>query len=548
MSGLEAFMADLRQDAFDALEVNSQYFEWIKENLDSPMATATFDEFSNAMQSNRSITALRVDLSKEETFKSELMPLLQVFARLGNLDEVTFISRTIEPAAKFFEIPKKLKIIELNLLQNSWTPHQQALLADAVKDFKDLKVLILAELSGLALDSVLPHLAAAPKLRSVCLSGYHLELDNGPEISPEALLSLLLLPRLTNCCLQNIAFNAKHCRAVAEALGSKFCALMWLRLDNLGQLPHDAAAIAQALALNTRLTRLVASANVFGDPACYPTLARALERNKTLLELEIDQCFLPMNECMVLAPILSALQVNETLKMLSLANNNCNDILIDPLCAMLQANSTLEVLDLRGNFLSNTGTTQLGSALSANQGIKKLVLGEARLLGDQGCLDLTMALNTNDHVEQLEVFSVDNLTDKGRVAMLEALHGNTTLKFLDVASQFGLEYHSEPLKMCSAASQNFGLVDVRTDLDTESQKKLDVFMRLNRHGRKCLIEERVSKLEVVEVLAAVNDDLNCTYQFLVDSCPHLFVHGKNRDTSKGEMKMRRQMILHPVKS
>jgi hypothetical protein len=158
---------------------------------------------------------------------------------------------------------------------------------------------------------------------------------------------------------------------------------------------EDAQALAEALKVNSTLTRLgLRGCTGIGDAGCV-ALADALKVNSTLEDLSLSHCTnISIFFCVALA---DALKVNSTLRMLHL--DKCTGIGNDGCVALadaLKVNSTLGWLGLTHcTGIDNGGCVALADALKVNNTLESLHLSDCTGIGNDGCVALADALKVN---------------------------------------------------------------------------------------------------------------------------------------------------------
>ena len=138
-------------------------------------------------------------------------------------------------------------------------------------------------------------------------------------------------------------------------------------IDDIG-----AAAIAQALASNSSLTKLDLSSNRLGNIGA--------------------------------ASIAQALSFNSSLTTLDLRSNRLGNLGAASISQALSSNSTLTELNLYSNEIGNKGATAIAEAISINCSLTTLDL-EDNQIGDTGAASIAQALSTNFTFTTLDLYN-----------------------------------------------------------------------------------------------------------------------------------------------
>ena len=187
-----------------------------------------------------------------------------------------------------------------------------------------------------------------------------------------------------------------------------------------------AAAISQALTVNSTLNYLDLSINSIGD-AGVSRLSQALTVNSTLNYLDLG--FNSIGDAGA-SRLSQALTVNSTLNYLNLGYNSIGGAGASRLSQALTVNSTLNHLDLGGNSIGDAGACRLSQALTVNSTLNHLELGLNRI-GDAGASGLSQALAVNSSLTYLGLNN-NSISDAGASGLSQALTVNSTLNCLNL--------------------------------------------------------------------------------------------------------------------
>ncbi|KAH7944316.1 hypothetical protein HPB52_018229 [Rhipicephalus sanguineus] len=156
--------------------------------------------------------------------------------------------------------------------------------------------------------------------------------------------------------------------------------------------------IAEAVKVNTSLTKLsVSSMEINFSPE---PIFVALEANKTLKELQLQECNIGVFSGLALA---KALWKNTSLRSLRITESAISADSMQLLAAVLRVNSTLEEIELSSReSLHYSGISVLCSSLAKNNTLKKLTLGKFRATRQEREA-LAQTLTTNDSYGRVQM-------------------------------------------------------------------------------------------------------------------------------------------------
>jgi hypothetical protein len=383
---------------------------------------------------------------------------------------------------------------------------------------------------GLTFASVSPlysALVTLPSLESVSLG---LEEPDAEDqlllLNPELLTELLRAPALRYVIFVDFSFTNELCHATANALEEGSSVIDFAFDYNCSFPDGGRAIIANALKTNVSVT----DAAFLGDfdEAFLNSLAGVLLCSSTLHNLTVDTTTPTMDRGY--STMFLSLGMNTTLK--SLSASICNKF-GDTLCAAIRSglakNSTLEELSLDDMVPSDDdGAASARNALSflrTNSTLKSLTVSfvetqmESYVSGFR--LEAVKMLEENPFLESLSISIADcNIKFEELCALVSALQLNTTLKTL-VLQYKHLENieltDNEVNRLVSILRKNYGLEHLVPDISGADDRTVKAILRLNGAGRRYLIEDGSSISKGVEVLSAVNDDINCVFLHLLEN-------------------------------
>jgi hypothetical protein len=382
-----------------------------------------------------------------------------------------------------------------------------------------------------AICAVLPSL---PKLREVQIYGY-----DSPSLDTDSFSSLFQVHELSDLFLVN--FEIESIEPLADAIRRNVplssCAFCGCTLYD-----PNGNDVSRALASNTHLKSLIFSEA--GDGLCndfYTGLSHGLAGNSSLTTLLIDDDHESTDNGNVLHAI-AGLRNSNSIKKLSLpaSEDPWTDEMSDSLRTVLERNTVLTSLKLRFPDI-DTGRpwSRITPFLRTNTTIKELyLLGP---ITDDCLVETAMALedNTGASLGSLDIQVTENITVSGIVRFISTLTSNTSLKELVVSSNTKFAIGKQAASaLVQAAAKNYGLervVNVMISKDdttsTQDESKLKCILRLNKEGRRYLIEDPSSAERGVGVLTRVSDDLDCIFFHLRDNpslCNRTTIENKKR--------------------
>lgn len=152
---------------------------------------------------------------------------------------------------------------------------------------------------------------------------------------------------------------------------------------------NDATSSAAALQVNTTLRTLSLRWNLL-NKTTTPILARGLQDNCTLQTLVLDRDHFGDEVAFAIG---RALATNTSLKMLELTYCDIRDDGVRALAEALKTKSTLQTLKLDGNFVDDLGAAALADGLQVNDSLLDLELSiDHNPIGDSGPSFLVNAL------------------------------------------------------------------------------------------------------------------------------------------------------------
>ena len=207
-------------------------------------------------------------------------------------------------------------------------------------------------------------------------------------------------------------------------------------------------------------------------------------------------------------------------------------------------NKNLDLLFIRNLKLEHVEIQDLIAefcqAVTSSTSLKHMALGKIYLM-DSDSEDLARMVRNNLRLKYLYLW-LTRLTDVGKSKILSAVRETMTLTKLGLAGGFkdGMTavsfLHELPnntsLKaiglglnlddrcagpLMEAIKPTYGLEDLCLHGNGKCDKIANTILRLNKAGRRYLVEDPASKEKGVELLIEVKDDVNCSFFHLLEN-------------------------------
>jgi hypothetical protein len=386
-------------------------------------------------------------------------------------------------------------------------------------------------------DTLCSALATVPALERVSFAHHPRDLESEERrralslVNPESLTEVLQLPSLRSVGFRSFYFTKRLCRAVAVALKEGSARINTLNFNRCSFLEQGGAAlIASALKRNETVTWFRLEQSPFDEAFC-DAMAVSLLTNATLRDLTLD---LPRdsNSSTWLSSLFLALGMNTGLNSLNIRGHQDNgiDLANEDLCGAMEnglgKKSMLESLHLRNAILSGTDSSSGHKALSflrTNTTIKLLTVffkqsaTESRVSVFR--TNAASMLENNTSLEKITMSSENTPPFEDYVSVVSALQPNTTLTYLALELGTALMTDDQASELTSIIKKNYGLQRVTSIHPILHQRLVDLhaILRLNRAGRRYLVNDGSSISKGVDVLSAVSDDINCLFLHLSEN-------------------------------
>ena len=471
------------------------------------------------LQNNQVNTIGVSDLAKGLEINSTLQSL--------NLDNNKAYSEGAEIMGKALQ--KNQALLSLSLKNNGLGDAGAEELAKALSTNRTLQSIILSdnELSAIGAEAIAKALKVNQTLQILELGGSGLFMGMGKNQIGDVGIQALGKALELNRGLQNIGLYGNDVSEVGgETLGKALIQNSTLRSLDLGSNNLGAKgteALAKALTQNSTLQSLSLSGNNLGLKG-VEVLATALKDNRSLQSLKVsknkdsiskpqipyinmlrDTHFFPNNYAKLhleyrieaeisyikshdpslkvgdigSAALAKALEINSSLQVLEIRDNEIGEIGAIALAKALETNSSLQALDMGDNAIGDTGAIALAKALEKNSSLRTLVMGDNDI-GDAGAVALAKALEINHTLQSLEIIGLSKIGEIGAIALANALEKNYTLfslnffdyqmsnigkealdrikQYLDRNKQLGKKYLEQPFAEFFAEMQSLALL------------------------------------------------------------------------------------------
>jgi hypothetical protein len=367
-------------------------------------------------------------------------------------------------------------------------------------------------------------LVTLPSLERVSLGVVEPETED-QTINLEPFAELLRKPALRVVIFEEFHFTNALCYATANAL-EEGSSVTDISFSSECSFPDGGRAIiANALKTNATVTD-VKFFGAFEEPF-FNTLAVVLLCNSTLQNLTVYAAMRASGRWF--SSIFLSLGMNTTLKSRTVyISDEYGDKLRAAMRSGLAKNSTLKELSLANMVASDDdGAVSARNTLSflhTNSSLKSLTVSFAYSPKESYVsafrLEAVKMLK-NTFIETLVITgSVRGLTVEAFLALISALQLNTTLKTLGYQTSFYKRLtltDDEVKQLVSILMKNYVLERLVPNISCPDDEIVKAILRLNKAGRRYLIEDGSSISKGVKVLSAVNDDTNCVFMHLLEN-------------------------------
>jgi hypothetical protein len=368
-------------------------------------------------------------------------------------------------------------------------------------------------------------LATLPSLEHVQLELREPETeDQSVLVNLESLTDLLRAPALRSVKFTRFYFTDALCHATATAL-EEGSSVIDIGFEYGCSFPDGGTAIiVSALKRNASVTDATFCDEYFDDIVCS-ALAAVLLRNSTLQNLTL----MAVTRAGDVFSIFLSLGMNTTLKKLFVSI--CDEF-GDELCAAIRSglakNSTLEELALANIVLSGddcvVSARNALSFLRTNSTLKSLTVSFMQTQQESYVSAFRLeAVKMMEEIPFLESLKINNsgcgIKVEEFLALVSVLRLNTTLKTLNLAFLENIDFTDDEVdQLVSILRKNYGL-EILSPTNTRgaNNRTVKAILRLNGAGRRYLIDDGSSVSKGVEVLIAVNDDINCVFLHLLEN-------------------------------
>jgi hypothetical protein len=368
-------------------------------------------------------------------------------------------------------------------------------------------------------------LATLPSLESVTLGLREpTSEDQRVLVNSKPLTELLRAPALRFVAFYGFCFTNALCHATAIAL-EKGSSITDIIFADCFFPDGGTAIIANALKINASVTN-VRFLDDYDEPFCK-TLAEVLLCNSTLQNLTMVAARRAKGRGF--SSIFLSLGMDDTA--LESLHVSIFDKFGDKLCAAIMNNlarkSTLEEPPVDDMVPSgHDGTVSASNVLSflrTNVTLKSLTVFFVQTLKESyvsAFLLEAVKMLENTCIESLTIHSSGSCFNVEEMfALISALQLNTTLKTLFLRFETDdIDFTVDEVnQLVSILMKNYGLECLVPDIRCADDRTVKAILRLNKAGRRYLIKDGASVSKGVEVLSAVNDDINCLFLHLLEN-------------------------------
>ena len=252
--------------------------------------------------------------------------------------------------------------------------------------------------------------------------------------------------------------------------------LKTLIMCNCGITSQGAEELSRALAQNSSLETLDIRWNKgIGDEGIRH-IAEALEHNKQLkLDLYLGDNNIHEEGASYIAKMLCSSSIVEHLY---LSHNPIGDTGASFISNAVRETTSLKTLNMCDCGITSQGAEELSRALAQNSSLEKLDIGLNGGVGDEGIRHIAEALEHNKQLKELWI-GMCEVTHKGAAYLASALSVNNTLKMLYMGDPVGKLTEDGLSKLTQALSHNTGLIklvvpdNLSSSLITKHERKLN---------------------------------------------------------------------------
>jgi hypothetical protein len=188
---------------------------------------------------------------------------------------------------------------------------------------------------------------------------------------------------------------------------------------------EDAAALADALKVNTSVTTIWLNANQIGDVSAT-ALAEALQVNTSVTTIGLGGNHIGVDGATALADLLKG---NTSVTTIHLGWNQIVNEGAAALVDVLKVNASVTKINFYNNQISNEGATALANALRVTTSVKTIYL-HGNQIGDEGATALADALKVNTSLLDVSLFANAAINESILTTVKELIDRNKRLRHL----------------------------------------------------------------------------------------------------------------------
>ena len=266
-------------------------------------------------------------------------------------------------------------------------------------------------------------------------------------------------------------------------------------MRNLGIGPDGASAVAEALARNSKVTKLDLSLNNIRDEGAV-AVARLLEMNSLIVSVNLSENKIAKEGADAIANMLT---LNDSLRHFDFSRNSLTDDSVQLFANTLQTDDALETVDLSHNAFSTKAGEYLGDMIRNNSSLKELSLGWNHF-GDAGAKPLCAGIKENRTLEKVDL-CWNEIGHRGAVYIADVLEHNARLLELNINNNHITDRGMERIGRSLVANDTLRVLRAGFNLITEAGA-CSLLRSLAKNPGSAL--ERVYMAEVV-VTSAVKE-------------------------------------------
>jgi len=285
----------------------------------------------------------------------------------------------------------------------------------------------------------------------------------------------------------------------------------------------------------SKLRRLELSCcQLTGTPDDFRAFSRILREHQQLRQLEVYGTYMCdaeliswPNQLDVIVTELAEIENLEDIHITALDFNSLGKLSHTTLTSLLNGCPKLKRLVLGEFEFNDEHIIAMATSLEKNRNLKELSFGCRLGTLGTGALVKMLPLNTSLEILHIHVSTLDGGEDH-HVALACALKGNTTLTQFSLYGTTGKMTHKAHQAYADMLKLNYNLQELEfQDEDEALQPLMEMYLKLNRHGRGKLMQTGKSRDYILTILS-LRDNLDCIFH-LLSLYPALLASGPSID-------------------